>query len=808
MSTIISLARIAVIPIIFSVILYLLFNSEKFKNVKNIYKQLIAGLIFGGIAIIGTEFGVNIDGAIINARDAAPLCAGLIFGGPAGIIAGLIGGIERWFAVLWGGGYYTRLACTISTILAGIISAMLRKLIFDDDIPSVDQAIVAGVVVEVIHMLMIFITNVSDVKRAFRFVEACTIPMVSINALSLAIAVLIVTIIRNKKYSKDEKHIPTISSIFQRNLIAVILLGLLLSSLFGYGLYDQITKDNTYTMLRQALVDASEDVKDQCDESLLRVNRLVIEVLKNNPGVDLNQLKKRYNIYEIDVIDKNGIITNSSFDYNIGFDMASGEQSAEFLKLLSPGGPQEIVQQYMPTASNQSFSLKYSGVRTDDGFVQVAYNGAQLQEENNSLLSTIATNRHIGEKGSLLVLTGDNQIVSHTKDSVINPESTNLDIKLDPNGDQEYTVYECTINNEQYYYMFSSAEQYNIVGLLPKSETDFSKTLSSYLNGLSQTIVFGALIAVIYFIIKLLIVDNIKKVNASLNKITEGNLDTVVDVRTNKEFTLLSDGINTTVDALKRYAAEAEARIESELQYAKEIQFSALPSNFPAFPDRDEFDIYALMDPAKEVGGDFYDLYMLDKDVLVFLVADVAGKGIPASLFMMRSKTILKTYAENNIEVSDIFTNANFQLCEGNDAGMFVTAWMGFLDLKTGQLKYANAGHNPPLLRRKDGTFEYLKGPAGFVLAGMEGIVYKEQELTLNPGDEIFLYTDGVPEATNVDKELYGEKRLLECINQHIGEDAKTICDEVKKSVDAFYDGAPQFDDITELSMQFKKYAE
>lgn len=808
MNTIISLARIAVIPIIFSVILYLIFNSERFKNVKNIYKQLIAGLIFGGIAIIGTEFGVNIDGAIINARDAAPLCAGLIFGGPAGIIAGLIGGIERWFAVLWGGGYYTRLACTISTILAGFIAAGLRKLIFDDDIPSVDQAIVAGVVVEVIHMLMIFITNVSDVKRAFRFVEACTIPMVSINALSLALAVLFVTVIRNKKYSKNEKHIPTISSIFQRNLIAVILLGLLLSSLFGYGLYDQITKDNTYTMLRQALVDASEDVKDQCDESLLRVNRLVIDVLKNNPDVDLNQLKKRYNIYEIDVIDKNGIITNSNFDYNIGFDMASGEQSAEFLKLLSPGGPQEMVQQYMPTASNQSFSLKYSGIKTDDGFVQVAYNGAQLHEENNSLLSTIATNRHIGEKGSLLVLTDTNEIVSHTKDSVINPENANLDIKLDPNGNEEYTVYECTINNDLYYYMFSSAEQYNIVGLLPKSETDFSKTLSSYLNGLSQTIVFGALIAVIYFIIKLLIVDNIKKVNESLNQITEGNLDTVVDVRTNKEFTMLSDGINTTVDALKRYAAEAEARIESELQYAKEIQFSALPSTFPAFPNRDEFDIYALMDPAKEVGGDFYDLYMLDNDILVFLVADVAGKGIPASLFMMRSKTILKTYAENNIGVADIFTNANYQLCEGNDAGMFVTAWMGFLNLKTGQLKYANAGHNPPLLRRKDGTFEYLKGPAGFVLAGMEGIVYKEQELTLNPGDEIFLYTDGVPEATNVDKELYGDDRLQKRINELVGKDAKTICDGVKENVDAFYDGAPQFDDITELSMQFKKYAE
>ena len=807
MNIIISLSRIAVIPIIFSVILYLLFRTEKLKNIKFIYKQLIIGIIFGGIAIIGTEFGVDIDGAIINARDAAPLCAGLIFGWPAGIIAGLIGGIERWYAVLWGGGYYTRLACTISTILAGLIAVALRKLVFDDDIPSFDQALVAGVVVEVIHMLMIFITNTSDVKRAFRFVEACTIPMVSINALSVGIAVLMIIIIRYIRHKDDKvKHLPSISNIFQRNLIAVILLGLLLSSIFGYALQDQISKDNTYTMLNQALVDATKDVENQCDESLLHVNRLVADAIKKDPNIDLNELKKRYNIYEIDIIDNNGIIVNSNFDYNIGFDMSQGEQSREFLKLLLSNGPTELVQQYMPTASNTSFSLKYSGVKTEDGFIQVAYNGTQLKEETSSLLSNVATNRHIGEQGSLLVIDKDNKIVSYTNDSILNPNNTNVDIKLDPKGNQEYTVYECSINDEPYYYMFSSTEQHNILGLMPKSEINFSKSLSAYLNGLTQTVVFGALIAVIYFITRLLIVDNIKKVNASLNQITEGNLDTVVDVKTNKEFTSLSNGINTTVDALKRYAAEAEARIESELKYAKEIQSSALPSNFPAFPDRDEFDIYALMDPAKEVGGDFYDFYLVDDDILVFLVADVSGKGIPASLFMMRSKTILKTYAENGINVADIFINANYHLCEGNDAGMFVTAWMGFLNLKTGELKYANAGHNAPLVRRKDGYYEYLKGPAGFVLAGLEGVVYKEQTITLNPGDEIFLYTDGVPEATNVDQELFGDDRLLKCINEHLDENAETLCNSVKQCVDTFYDGAPQFDDITELCVQFKKY--
>jgi sigma-B regulation protein RsbU (phosphoserine phosphatase) len=175
---------------------------------------------------------------------------------------------------------------------------------------------------------------------------------------------------------------------------------------------------------------------------------------------------------------------------------------------------------------------------------------------------------------------------------------------------------------------------------------------------------------------------------------------------------------------------------------------------------------------------------------------------------MMRAKSIIKTFAENRIAVADIFTNANNELCDGNDAGMFVTAWIGILNLKTGLLKYANAGHNRPLLRRKGQKFEYLSGPPGFVLAGMEGIVYKEQETVLEPGDEIFLYTDGVVEATNVDKKLYGDDRLEVCINDHIGDDAETICKVIKEDVDRFYEGAPQFDDITELSLQYKKHME
>lgn len=229
-----------------------------------------------------------------------------------------------------------------------------------------------------------------------------------------------------------------------------------------------------------------------------------------------------------------------------------------------------------------------------------------------------------------------------------------------------------------------------------------------------EFVVFGMLFIVVYFLIKKLIVDNMVKINRSLAKITNGNLDTVVDVRTNEEFASLSDDINSTVLTLKRYIAEAAARIDKELEFAKAIQHSAIPMVFPPYSAHGEFDIYATMDTAKEVGGDFYDFYFVGESKLGFLIADVSGKGIPAAMFMMTAKTLIKGYAESGKSVDEVFTIANAKLCESNEAGMFVTAWMGILDITTGLLEFANAGHNPPLVRHVDGTFEYLKSKSGF----------------------------------------------------------------------------------------------
>ena len=324
---------------------------------------------------------------------------------------------------------------------------------------------------------------------------------------------------------------------------------------------------------------------------------------------------------------------------------------------------------------------------------------------------------------------------------------------------------------------------------------------SLYTSIFMQVLIFAALFVFIYILIKRVIINNLKKINDTLGRITKGDLNVTVDVRSNEEFSSLSDDINSTVSTLKRYIAEAAARIDKELEYAKQIQLSALPTNFPK---GEEYGIYAQMIAAKEVGGDFYDFYKLSDTTVAFLAADVSGKGIPAAMFMMTAKTIIKDLAERGLAVNEIFTQANEKLCENNESGMFVTAWMGILNLTTGSVQFANAGHNPPLLKRTDGSFEYLKTRAGFVLAGMEGVRYRVGELTLNPGDRLFLYTDGVPEATNTDNKLYGEDRLLAFMNQNASMEATELLPALKANIDEFVGEAPQFDDITMLMFDYK----
>ena len=278
--------------------------------------------------------------------------------------------------------------------------------------------------------------------------------------------------------------------------------------------------------------------------------------------------------------------------------------------------------------------------------------------------------------------------------------------------------------------------------------------------------------------------------------------------RTGDEVEMLAEGLAELSAKTLRYikqitniTAEKE-RIGAELELATKIQADMLPNIFPAFPERPEFDIYASMTPAKEVGGDFYDFFLIDDDHLGIVMADVSGKGVPAALFMMMSKILVSNYAMMGGSPARVLEQVNTQICKNNEEEMFVTVWFGVLEISTGKIKAANAGHEYPLIRKPGGQFELFKDKHGFVIGGMEGMKYKEYDFTIEKGGTLFLYTDGVAEATNARNELFGTDRMLEALNTDAAAAPKTLLTNMKRAVDDFVGDAPQFDDLTMLGVK------
>ena len=257
------------------------------------------------------------------------------------------------------------------------------------------------------------------------------------------------------------------------------------------------------------------------------------------------------------------------------------------------------------------------------------------------------------------------------------------------------------------------------------------------------------------------------------------------------------------IENLKAVTAEQE-RLGAELSIAASIQQDALPDVFPAFPNRSEFDIYALMDPAREVGGDFYNFFLVDDDHLALIIADVSGKGIPGCLTMMAVNILTEYKAMQGGSPAEVLASVNHTFYEHNRAEMFVTVWIGILEISTGKLTAANAGHEYPVIYRKDEGFEILKDKHGFVLGGMDGMKYKDYEIQLNPGDKLFVYTDGLPEATGTDMELFGMERMTDALNEFSGESPEGILKGVLKRANEFVGDAPQFDDLTMLCLEYK----
>lgn len=795
------------INVLLVLMFYLLNKKTKFSKLSLLIKQIIIGIVFGISSAFASENGVVISGAIINVRDSAPILSGLIFGPVSGIISGFIGGAYRALSILWGAGTDTVVACSISTFVCGIVSAILRIYMFDNKRPTIAYAVGITVICEIFHMLMIFITNISDISLAYQFVDKCTMLMVLCNSICVFLSMLLVSILNKDKVKLNLKN-EGISQKFQRWLLVCIIVAYASTSVFSISLQTRVARNDTYQLLIQNIDDVNVDISETSDNNLLSLAKKIKDEYENT-SASLEDLRLTYDVAEINVINEKGFIEKTTGKH-LNYDMSSGDQSKEFLVLLENNDIEYYVQNYRPISYDNITYRKYAAYKlSTGGFIQVGYDSERFRKDINDIIVFTTKNRHLGSNGFIVVCDENLNIICDSNNPFNGESLSSIGLDIDLKSHNYKEVYEDIVKvgeyEENYYFSYTYNEGYYVVAALSVNEAMFMRNVSIYLNIFLQILVFSTLFVLIYFLIKKVVINNLHLINNKLGEITSGNLDVVVDIRTNKEFSSLSDDINSTVNTLKKYIDEAASRIDKELDYAKKIQLSALPSVFPPFPNQSNFDIYACMFAAKEVGGDFYDFYRIDKNRFAFLVADVSGKGIPAAMFMMEAKALIKSFAEKKLPVNEIFEKVNEKLCENNETGMFVTAWMGIIDLTTGILEYANAGHNPPLIF--DGSeFTYLKSRPGFVLAGMEGMKYKLNQITLNPKNRIVLYTDGVTEAINSNNEMYGDLKLKTFLDNNKNLCCSDLMNKLKNDIDEFSGEVAQFDDITLLIFDFFKH--
>ena len=658
--------------------------------------KLLAGLVYGASCVAANHIGIDYGSLILNVRDIGPLTAGLFFSPAAGIIAGVIGGVERMIAgEVWGIGRFTEVACSLSTCLAGILAAILNRKVYAERRPSITHAFLIGAVMEVFHMYAVLFTNREEIQMAYYVVEVAAIPMILFTAIGVALCALVSKKMNGEKVQfrvPQEKQ--PIDMQFQRWLLVVTVILFLFNFILDYTFQTRLVTET-----------AISDIKYVSGE--------------------------------------NASVYHESGSMNILLRHLEEQHSTDHFFLVTEIGSGKVL------------------VRE----------GAEENPEEAWKLGIVLT-----EKDQEAVLEHlDGEPFTFDMESF-----SNLNVMC----------YAVRLNEET-----------ALLTLRTTSGIYEGRDAKMYESTLSDILLFTVLYVLIAMLVDYLVVRSLDRVNVSLNKITNGKLDEEVWVRSSSEFSELSDDINKTVTALKGYIGAAEKKMEEELKFAAQIQDAALPRNFNL--PTESIKIYALMTPAKQVGGDFYDFFSIDNHQLALVIADVSGKGVPAALFMMRAKTAIKNFARSGQGPAELLQNVNNALCEGNDAEMFVTVWLGILNLKTGLMRCANAGHEYPAIRRADGDYELLKDKHGMILAEFENIKMKEYEVQLEAGDQVFVYTDGVPEAVNEKLEQYGTDRMIEKLNKLKILYPQQILESMLRDIRNFAGAAEQFDDITMLGFTY-----
>ena len=506
---------------------------------------------------------------------------------------------------------------------------------------------------------------------------------------------------------------------------------------------------------------------------------------------------------EISIVDPDGIIVGSTEPGCIGFDIHSDKEMAEFLCLLD-GNPDGLMIDGIPNPATGTL-MKYYGALIPDygGILLNGLDAHACQERKELILIDDLKILKVGGTGYYIYLDKDLKILSGPG-TVQEGELFTLayDIrKLAESG---------AVMNDRVYGVPSfvgvrADDQEYIVSVYPAAEA--FETWNILI--LTLLIIYAVTFTILYILINRLlekkVVLGVFRLNSTLGRIAEGRLDEKADFRNSLEFDRLSDGINDTVGRLKDLIREAEGRIDSELALASRIQTSYLPREFPPFTDRNEFELYASMVPARDVGGDFYDYFLIDDDHLALVIADVSGKGIPAALFMAAAiNKIRRSLVKYGTDVAEAVKEVNQELFEENEEFFFVTAWIGVVTIPTGHVDYADAGHDYPAVYRRGEEFRIEEGVRGLPLAVRKNAKVKAGSFELGAEDILYLYTDGVTEATDPEGEMFRIAGMLEVLNQNREASVSDIDAAVRAAITAFAKEAPQFDDMTTLCFRYQ----
>jgi len=595
-----------------------------------------------------------------------------------------------------------------------------------------------------------------------------------------------------------KRKLPTIASQLNKWLLLIMVLIFLLTTALSVVIQYKVTMHDTERLLKVSIEDEIRELTHFVSETQLLGMYFLKAFLQ--PGyTDLASIP--YD--EVSIIDENGIVLESTNKNMIGVDLDSNDATSGFFKELRE--KKELLSPIPQSAGDPSEIIQYIGTELDNGMYVM---GGFSQDNIDSIISEAVTefisSRHVNQNGMLFIIDENNTVVSKPYDD----SSQDIDKMLEGREIQGETgeIREVSVNGVTYYRVFDTISNFKIVAVLSQKKVMENIRINLILSSVLGMILFVTLFISVSMLMKRKVTRPVKEIAGTLASITGGELDEKVSVRSSSEFETISEGINKTVASIKKHIARETARIDEELRYAWEIQYSALPVLTEGLKNNRYFGLFSSMNTAKEVGGDFYDFYMTDEHTLVFMIADVSGKGIPAAMFMMKGKATLSDSIVSADDLGESVSRANVRICDGNEAGMFITAWVGVLDILTGELRFVNAGHNPPVLIR-NGKAEFLKMKTDLILGMMDDAEYQTQSLKLRKGDILYLYTDGVTEATDTNSGFYGEKRLIAALNgisPNEEDICGTVCRKVSDSVAQFAGGAPQADDTTMLCLRFK----